>query len=93
VSFDFNDFGFTTIDESELEAVQNLEAENQNAKSELASNLEDMYNSILPLLENLKGDPKKDYIYWPAEKRVQVIESFKEQKLKSILNKAGIDIK
>jgi uncharacterized protein Yka (UPF0111/DUF47 family) len=71
------DFGFTAVDEDELEAVQQ-----QSAKTEImalsANRLEEkidkLYNAILPLLSNLKRNPEKDYIYWP--KRTAKIEEF-----------------
>lgn len=33
-----------------------------------------LYNGILPLLENLKKNPEKDYIYWPN--RTGKVEEF-----------------
>lgn len=78
------DFGFTAVDESELEAVQNTETivnEYSNQLSGLQDRLDGVYSAILPLLENLKKNPEKDYIYWPD--RVAKIDAFKE-KLESI---------
>lgn len=88
--FDFNDFGFTTVNESELEAVQQATAEKDQTVGELSKCLIEMYDAILPLLNNLKGDSSKDYIYWPATKRVDVINKFIEDKLNNILDKAGV---
>lgn len=83
-NFDF-DFGFTAVDENELEAVQQA----QTAATEQSSNVEELedkinklYNSILPLLSNLKANPEKEYIYWPN--RTSKIEQF-EDSLRSIL--------
>lgn len=74
---DIFDFGFTAVDESELEAVQKA-AEEASATSATAQELEDklnkLYNAILPLLSNLKKNPEKDYIYWPN--RVAKVEEF-----------------
>ena len=42
-----------------------------------------LYSSILPLLEQLKKNPEKEYIYWPN--RVEKIEQF-EQHLLNIYN-------
>ena len=54
------DFGFTAVDESELE--------------ELEDKLNKLYNAILPLLTNLKKNPEKEYILWPN--RTEKIEAF-----------------
>lgn len=73
------DFGFTAVDEDELEAVQSVKSEASDASAE-AKELEDklnkLYNSILPLLSNLKKNPEKDYILWPN--RVEKIEQFED---------------
>lgn len=65
---DIFDFGFTAVDESELESVQKAQAEvtNTSAGAQIAEDkLNELYNAILPLLSNLKKNPEKDYIYWP----------------------------
>ena len=36
--------------------------------------LEKLYHSIQPLLNNLKANPEKDYIYWPN--RLEKVEAF-----------------
>ena len=62
------DFGFTAVDEDELEVVQkqSQKLESTSGKAEeLEDKLNKLYNSILPLLSNLKANPEKDYIYWP----------------------------
>ena len=73
------DFGFTAVDEDELEVVQKqtqkLESTSGKAE-ELEDKLNKLYNSILPLLSNLKKNPEKDYIYWP--KRTEKVEAFEE---------------
>jgi hypothetical protein len=80
------DFGFTAVDEDELEAVQQLAQQTQQT-SQTAQEMEDklnkIYNAILPLLSNLKANPDKDYIYWPN--RTIKIEQF-ENVLQKILN-------
>lgn len=76
---DFFDFGFTAVDESELEAVQKASAESQQVAStaqELEDKLNNLYNAILPLLQNLKANPEKDYIYWPN--RIEKVEQFED---------------
>tara|TARA_B100000902_G_C26950755_1_gene735665 strand:+ start:126 stop:392 length:267 start_codon:yes stop_codon:yes gene_type:complete len=73
------DFGFTAVDEDELEVVQKqtqkLESTSGKAE-ELEDKLNKLYNSILPLLSNLKANPEKDYIYWP--KRTEKVEAFED---------------
>ena len=73
------DFGFTAVDEHELEAVQNVKTEASTASAnvqELEEKLNKLYNSILPLLSNLKKNPEKEYILWPN--RVDKIEQFED---------------
>ena len=79
IDIDAFDFGFTAVDENELEAVQKL----TNKASSVAANAEineeklnKLYNAILPLLSNLKANPEKDYIYWP--KRTEKVEAFED---------------
>lgn len=73
------DFGFTAVDENELEAVQKLttKASTVSATAEKTEDkLNNLYNAILPLLANLKANPEKDYIYWP--KRTEKVEAFED---------------
>ena len=73
------DFGFTAVDEDELEVVQkqSQKLESTSGKAEeLEDKLNKLYNSILPLLSNLKANPEKDYIYWP--KRTEKVEAFED---------------
>jgi uncharacterized protein Yka (UPF0111/DUF47 family) len=71
------DFGFTAVDEDELEAVQAV-TQKAEASSKTVNQLEDkidkLYNAIIPLLTNLKKNPEKGYIYWPN--RTSKIEQF-----------------
>ena len=73
------DFGFTAVDESELEAVQKTSSKLESTSSK-ASELEDklnkLYNAIQPLLTNLKKNPEKEYILWPN--RVEKVEQFED---------------
>lgn len=74
---DLFDFGFTAVDEQELEAVreaQTVANEQSSTVSELEDKLNNLYNAILPLLSNLKANPEKDYIYWPN--RTEKVEQF-----------------
>ena len=73
------DFGFTAVDESELEAFKTIKSEATSASAEvdaLEEKVSRLYNAILPLLTNLKKDPDKDYILWPN--RTEKIEQFEE---------------
>ena len=79
MSDDFFDFGFTAVDESELEAVQKTTTKLQTTSSkveETEEKLNKLYNAILPLLSNLKMNPEKEYILWPN--RVEKVEEFEE---------------
>ena len=81
--FDF-DFGFTAVDEDELKTVQHTVALANDAE-QLAlttqERLDKLYNTITPLLTNLKANPEREYILWPD--RTAKIELF-EQKLLDI---------
>ena len=71
------DFGFTTVDESELniyQKAQELAAESSQTITETQDKLDSLYNAIQPLLNNLKANPEKEYILWPN--RLQKIEQF-----------------
>lgn len=79
------DFGFTAVDEDELEAVQAVAQqaeESSAAANELERKIDNLYNAIIPLLMNLKKNPEKSYIYWPN--RTSKIEQF-EDHLRKIL--------
>ena len=67
------DFGFTLVDESELDAGQQLETVSDTV-DETQTRLDDLYNAIIPLLTNLKLNPEKEYILWPN--RLDKIEEF-----------------
>ena len=69
------DFGFTAVDETELEAAQQLETASSEAELSQAK-LDELYNAIQPLLANLKMNPEKEYILWPD--RLEKIEQFEE---------------
>ena len=79
IDLDKFDFGFTAVDEDELEVVQkqSQKLESTSGKAEeLDDKLNKLYNSILPLLSNLKANPEKEYIYWP--KRTEKVEQFED---------------
>ncbi|MAI17787.1 MAG: hypothetical protein CMH04_03915 [Marinovum sp.] len=77
---DIFDFGFTAVTEDELQAVQDAQKQVGDVSVEAQSTqdkLEKLYNSIQPLLNNLKANPEKDYIYWPNRlERVEAFENF-----------------
>ena len=67
---DFFDFGFTAVDESELETVQ----VQKNVATSIEERLDGLYNAVIPLLNNLKKNPEKEYILWPN--RLDKVEEF-----------------
>ena len=76
---DLFDFGFTIVDEQELEAVQQATAKVETVStsvSETQERLERLYNAITPLLNNLKKNPEKDYILW--QNRLEKVEQFED---------------
>ena len=83
MSDDLFDFGFTLVDELELEAVTEAQqAVNEVAQTsaELQAKIDKLYNAIQPLLNNLKKNPEKEYIHWPN--RIQKVEEFENYLLK-----------
>jgi hypothetical protein len=84
---DFFDFGFTVVDETELQAVQQIQ-EDANFKNKqledaeliatgIQEKLDELYNAITPLLNNLKANPEKEYILWPD--RLKKVEAFEDR--------------
>lgn len=57
MSKDIFDFGFTAVNEDELEVVQQASAVSDKA--------ERLYKAMQPLLDNLLLNPEKEYIHWP----------------------------
>jgi hypothetical protein len=92
IELDNFDFGFSAVDESELNSIKELEAKTQSLEKQALQNeklgaavnekLKKMYNMIVPLLDNLAKDPDKSYIYWPD--RQKKISQFK-QKLREVI--------
>jgi uncharacterized coiled-coil protein SlyX len=73
------DFGFTLIDEKDLDSVQQLSkvVEQSSGNFDKAQEkLDELYNAITPLLNNLKANPEREYIKWPD--RVAKVEAFEE---------------
>ncbi len=83
MSDDFFDFGFTAVDETELQAVQDAQKTVGDVSVEAKTTqekLDKLYNAIVPLLNNLKKNPEKEYILWPN--RIDKVEQFEEHLLK-----------
>ena len=79
MSDDLFDFGFTIVDENEIEAVQQATKQVESVSSNVQSTqerLNRLYNAIQPLLNNLKQNPEKEYILWPN--RLEKIEQFED---------------
>ena len=74
------DFGFTAVDETELEAVtvasQAVATASIDTK-EMQDKMDTMYNAMIPLLNNLQKNPEKEYIYWPD--RHNKVEQFRDK--------------
>lgn len=87
------DFGFSVVDEQELDAVQAVRSEVATASSaskewqeqadEWKAKAEALYKAMMPLLDNLAQNEDKEYIYWPN--RTLKIDQFK-LKLQQLLN-------
>jgi len=73
------DFGFTLVDEDELDVAKEV-ATSKTSASDAQDRLDNLYNAITPLLNNLKANPEKEYIKWPN--RVDKVEAFEGQILK-----------
>lgn len=69
---DIFDFGFTAVTEDELEVVQTSKATTGDTEDRLDA----LYNAIIPLLNNLKANPEKEYILWPN--RLEKVEEFED---------------
>lgn len=87
MSDDFFDFGFTAVDESELQAVQEATQKVESVASTATvtqDKLDKLYNAIIPLLNNLKKNPEKEYILWPN--RIEKVEAFEDHLYKIYSN-------
>jgi len=77
---EWNDFGFTAINEDELTAVKALRTtadEVASTAEETQYKLDQLYKAIIPLLNNLKANPDREYILWPN--RTEKIEAFENK--------------
>lgn len=76
------DFGFTMVNEDELDVVQGLSLRSQQVKTEVdkyKNKCDTLYNMVLPLLNNLAANPEKDYIKWNGKDRLEKIEQFRDK--------------
>lgn len=60
-----NDWGFSILDENELSAAHHFDEQIASMKKEYEKDIHDFYMIIQPLLNNLKANPNKEYLYWP----------------------------
>jgi hypothetical protein len=72
MSSDIFDFGFTAVTEDELESVQSAAF----VADDVQARLDKLFNAIVPLLNNLKKNPEKEYILWPN--RLEKVEEFED---------------
>lgn len=76
------DFGFTAVDETELNSYQEAQTKiEQTAKGAAATQakVDALFNAIQPLLNNLKKNPEKEYILWPNRlKKIEEFETYLE---------------
>ena len=70
---DMFDFGFTAVTEDELEVSKQAMNSAVDAESS-QTRLDDLYNAIIPLLNNLKKNPEKEYIL--TTDRISKFQSF-----------------
>ena len=73
------DFGFTLVDEDELDTVQEIEqkvSESSTTAEQTQDKLDKLFSAIQPLLNNLKANPEKELIKWPN--RLEKIETFED---------------
>jgi hypothetical protein len=80
ISLEDFDFGFTAVDEKELDAVTTATATASSASADVKavqSKMDSMFNAVMPLLNNLQKNPEKEYIFWPD--RHNKVEQFRDK--------------
>ena len=80
------DFGFSAVNADELEVVRDAKTQTEQLTSsveDLSERAQLMYKAVMPLINNLKANPEKDYIYWPD--RYEKLDAFAD-KLYEIMN-------
>ena len=73
------DFGFTLVDEDELDTVQEIEqkvSESSTTAEQTQDKLDKLFSAIQPLLNNLKANPEKELIKF--SNRLEKIEAFED---------------
>lgn len=78
-----DDFGFSTMEVSTIKSLPEVTGELTNnvvqaieARHQAEERTRDMFNAIMPLLDNLLKDADKNaYIHWPN--RIEKINAFK----------------
>ena len=76
------DFGFTMVDEDELDIVKEVKSTAESTASEVdkyKEKCDTLYNMVMPLLNNLAQNPDKDYIKWNGADRLKKIEQFRDK--------------
>lgn len=76
------DFGFTMVDEDDLDIVKEVKATAKTTSTEVdkyKEKCDTLYNMVMPLLNNLAANPDKDYIKWDGEDRLKKIEAFRDK--------------
>lgn len=79
MSLDEFDFGFTLVDENDLENVKAVTEDAEQRIEFYQEQVTKMYDLVQPLLANLEKNPELDYIRWPGANRVQKIEEFRHK--------------
>lgn len=84
-NFDFG-FSFATEEELSQPKVQTVQTELDDVaqtKEKLEKKIQTLEKMIMPLLENLKKDPDKEYVKWPN--RTEQINKF-IQSIQKVIN-------
>jgi len=80
------DFGFRAVNEDELESVREAQLTSAQLTEQIKTvdnRAKMLYDTIMPLVNNLQNNPEKDYIYWPD--RYEKLDAFADQ-LYKIMN-------
>jgi len=83
------DFGFTAVDADELDVVRAAQEQTEVLTAKLEETDErarKLYDAVMPLLNNLKANPEKDYIYWPN--RYEKLDQFADKLYKIMTGEA-----
>ena len=85
---DSDDFGFSAVSEEELKSLEKKlqqevtqkEKALEEVEKSYQTKLEQLYKTVMPLLNNLAKDSQKEYIYWPdrSKKMNEFIERIKK---------------